>query len=185
MKITHVETYPVWGGSRNWLFVTVDTDEGIWGVGESNLTSRELAVIGFVDHLKPLLIGQDASRIEHLWQVMFRGGFFPADRVGASAIAAIDTALWDIAGKALGVPVYQLLGGLVRDKVICYPHNRGEDGSVEALVESCRRTAALGYRFVRWGLPSAGDVLEPGQAVRLTLRQFEAVRKALGDEVEI
>ncbi len=167
MKITNVETYPVWNNHRNWLFVTVDTDEGIWGVGESNLTSREQAVMGFIEDVKPLLIGQDATRIEYLWQVLFRGGFFPADRVGASAIAAIDTALWDIAGKAHGVPVYQLLGGLVRDKVVCYPHNRGEDGSIEALVESCQQTVAQGYRFVRWGLPTVGDVLEPADAVRL------------------
>jgi len=185
MKITNIECFPVWGGYRNWLFVVVDTDEGIWGVGESNLTSRELAVMGFVEHLTPLLVGQDPARIEYLWQVMFRGGFFPADRVGASAIAAIDTALWDIAGKALGVPVYRLLGGLVRDKVICYPHNRGEDGSIEGLVESCQRTVEQGYTFVRWGLPTAGDVLEPGAAVRTTLRQMEAVRLALGPEVEI
>lgn len=185
MQITAVETYPVFSGARNWLFVTVDTDAGVWGVGESNLTSREEAVVGFIDHLRPLLIGQDPSRIEYLWQVLFRGGFFPADRVGASAIAAIDTALWDIAGKTHGVPVHQLLGGLVRDKVACYPHNAGEDGSVDGLVESCHRTVEQGYRFVRWGLPAAGDVLDPGQAVRTVLRQCEAVRAALGDSVEI
>ena len=185
MKITAVETYPVFSTGRNWLFVTVETDEGIWGVGESNLTSREEAVIGFIEHLRPLLIGQDPARIEHLWQTMFRGGFFPADRVGASAISAIDIALWDISGKAHGVPVYQLLGGLVRDKVVCYPHNLGEDGNVEALVESGRQSTALGYRFVRWGLPTVGDVLEPRQAVRTALRQCEAVRAALGDEIEI
>jgi len=185
MKIADVTTYPVFNGSRTWLFVVVDTDEGIWGIGESNLTSRERAVMGFVDHVTPLLIGQDPSRIEHLWQVLFRGGFFPADRVGASAIAAIDTALWDIAGKTYGVPVYQLLGGLVRDKVICYPHNGPEDGSIETLIESCQRTSAQGYKFVRWALPQANDVLEPRQAVRVALRQCEAVRLALGDEVEM
>jgi L-alanine-DL-glutamate epimerase-like enolase superfamily enzyme len=160
MKITAIETYPVFD-QRNWLFVTVETDEGIWGVGESNLTSREEAVVGFVNHLRPLVLGQDPARIEYLWQMLFRGGFFPADRVGASAIAALDTALWDIAGKVRGVPVYQLMGGLVRDKVVCYPHNAGESGSVEELVESCSHTQALGYRFVRWGLPTDGDVLEP------------------------
>jgi galactonate dehydratase len=185
MKITAIETYPVFGGTRNWLFVTVETDEGLWGVGESNLTAREEAVIGFINHARPLLVGQDPARIEHLWQMLFRGGFFPADRVGASAIAAIDTALWDIAGQVHGVPVYQLLGGLVREKVACYPHNAGEDGSIEGLVESCRQSSALGYRFVRWGLPTAGNVLEPRQAVRTALRQCEAVRTALGDEIEI
>ena len=125
MKITNIETYPVWGGSRNFLFVVVDTDEGISGVGEAGITGRELAVIGAIEHFKPLLIGQDPLRIEHLWQVLFRGGFFPAQRILASAISAIDIALWDIKGKALGVPIYELLGGRVRDKVVCYPHNVG------------------------------------------------------------
>src|SRR5207302_5693713 len=115
MKITRIETLPVFNGARNNLFVIVDTDDGISGVGESGLSGRELAVIGAIEHFKPLLIGQDATRIEHIWQVLFRGGFFPANRVLGSAISAIDIALWDIQGKALDVPVFQLLGGLARD----------------------------------------------------------------------
>ncbi len=83
------------------------------------------------------------------------------------------------------MPLYQLLGGLVRDRVICYPHNAGTAGDIETLVESCRRTLAQGYKFVRWDLPAEGDVLEPRQAVRTLLRQCEAVRVALGDTVEI
>ena len=85
MKITAVECFPVYNGSRNNLFVVVDTDEGISGVGESGLTGRELAVMGAIEHFKPLLIGQDAGRIEHLWQMLFRGGFFPAHRVHRAA----------------------------------------------------------------------------------------------------
>src|SRR2546428_7047415 len=122
MKITRIETFPVFNGARNNLFVTVDTDEGISGVGESGLSNRELAVIGAVEHFKPLLIGQDATRIEHIWQTLFRGGVFPANRVLCSAISAIGIALWGIQGKTLGVPVYPPLGGLARDKVGCYPH---------------------------------------------------------------
>ena len=74
MKITDIQTYPDFNGSRNNLFVTVDTDAGISGVGESGLSSRELAVIGAIEHFKPQLIGQDAGRIEYLWQILFRGG---------------------------------------------------------------------------------------------------------------
>ncbi len=81
MKITNVEAFPVWGGFRNFLFVVVDTDEGIYGVGEAGLTGRELAVMGAIEHFKPLLIGQDPARIEHIWQMLFRGGFFPAQRI--------------------------------------------------------------------------------------------------------
>ena len=123
MKITNIEAYPVTDGFASHLFVVVDTDEGIYGVGESGLTGRAKSVIGAIEHFKPLLIGQDPFRIEHLWQCMYRGGFFPAKLILSSAASAIDIALWDIKGKALGVPVYELLGGLARDKVVCYPHN--------------------------------------------------------------
>jgi L-alanine-DL-glutamate epimerase-like enolase superfamily enzyme len=188
MKITAIEAFPVYNGARNNLFVTVDTDEGISGVGESGLSGRELAVMGGIEHFKPLLIGQDASRIEHIWQTLFRGGFFPANRVLCSAISAIDIALWDIQGKALGVPVYRLLGGLVRDKVVCYPHAQipGEGDDVQGLVENCRRHVEEGWKFLRWGLPQQdGNVLEPRLAVRTALKQLEAVRQAVGDDIEL
>ena len=183
MKITNVEALPVWGGTRNYLFVVVDTDEGISGVGESGLTWRELAVAGVVEHLKPLLIGQDANRIEHLWQVMTRGDFFPGDRLNNSAVAAIDIALWDIQGKARGVPVYQLLGGLVRDRVVCYPHTTG--ASLGELVDDCRRHVAEGWKFVRLSQPAEDGHLEPSASNLQALHAWEAVREAVGDEVEI
>jgi galactonate dehydratase len=185
MKITNIETYPVWGGARNFLFVVVDTDEGISGVGEAGITGRELAVIGAIEHFKPLLIGQDAGRIEHLWQMLFRGGFFPAQRIQTAAISAIDIALWDIKGKLLGVPIYELLGGRVRDKVVCYPHNVGHAKEIAPLVESCLQTKQEGWKFVRWGLPEEDGVLEPRRAVLTAIEQFRAVREAIGDEIEI
>ena len=186
MKITNVEAFPVWGDRRNYLFVAVDTDEGISGVGEAGLTGREQAVTGALEHLKPLLLGQDANRIEHIWQMLFRGGFFPANKVISSAISAIDIALWDIQGKARRVPVYQLLGGLVRDRVVCYPHNTSVGLGTEELVESCLQTVSEGWKFVRWGLPQEeGGILEPRRSVLAALEQFEAVREAVGEEVEI
>src|SRR6478672_8695038 len=190
MKITNIEAYPVWGGARNFLFVVVDTDEGLNGVGEAGLTGRELAVMGAIEHFKPMLIGQDPFRIEHIWQLLFRGGFFPAERVISSAISAIDIALWDIKGKALNVPIYELLGGLVRDKVVCYPHNGGagaeDGGDITPLVESCLKSKEEGWKFVRWGLPhQKNNILNPRQSVRLALKQFQAVREAVGDDIEI
>ena len=174
MKITNIETYPVWGGFRNFLFIVVDTDEGIYGVGEAGITGRELAVVGAIEHFKPLLIGQDPARIEHLWQLLYRGGFFPAQRILTSAISAIDIALWDIKGKALGVPISDLLGGRVRDRVVCYPHNIGHSKEVAPLVESCLQTKEQGWKFVRWGLPEDGSILEPRTAVATAIRQFQA-----------
>ena len=185
MKITGIETFKVWNGSRNFLFVVVDTDEGIYGVGESGITSREHAVEGAIRHFAEILEGEDPFRIEHLWQVMFRGGFFPAQRILASAISAIDIALWDIKGKALDVPVHELLGGRVRDRVICYPHNAGHAMEIEPLVESCLASKEEGWKFVRFGLPQDGAILEPRPAVLASIAQMEAVREAVGDEIEI
>jgi L-alanine-DL-glutamate epimerase-like enolase superfamily enzyme len=185
MKITNVEPLPVTEDGRSCLFVVVDTDEGIFGVGESGLGGRHQAVIGAIEHLKPMLIGQDPFRIGHLWQLMWRGGFFPAKLILSSAISAIDIALWDLKGKALGVPVYELLGGRHRDKVVCYPHNRGDSVDVTPLIESCLQTTEEGWKFVRFSIPYAGDILEPRQSVRMAIKQFQAVREAVGDDIEI
>ncbi|TAK20711.1 MAG: galactonate dehydratase [Chloroflexota bacterium] len=183
MKITNVEPFLVWGGNRNYTFVVVDTDAGISGVGEAGLTWKEQAVAGTVEHLKQFLIGQGADRIEFLWQSMSRGGFFPPGAIGNSAIAAIDIALWDIQGKARGVPVYQLLGGLVRDRVVCYPHTVG--AIREELVEDCRRHVAEGWQFVRISVGARDGIMEPRVAVRACLDDFAAIREAIGDDVEI
>ena len=183
MKITAVKPFVAQSGH---FFVKVETDEGLYGLGEGGLKRRGSAVAEVVRSFTPDLIGQDPSRIEHLWQVMFRGGFFPGGVVQSAAVSAVDIALWDLRGKALGVPVYDLLGGRTRDKVVCYPHN-GERHRIEGLVESCQKTWDDGWRFVRWGLcdPAGSEVLEPARAVRFGIEQVKAVREALGDEVEI
>ena len=185
MKITNIEAYPVLNNTWHFVFVVVDTDEGIYGVGEAGSPGREQALIGLIEHFKPLLIGQDPSRIEHIWQSLFRGFFFPAQRLESAAISAIDMALWDIKGKALGVPVYDLMGGRVRDKVVCYPHNLGHQMEIAPLVESCLETKEAGWKFVRFGVPSEGDFLEPRPVVLTSIKQIQAVREAVGDEIEI
>jgi L-alanine-DL-glutamate epimerase-like enolase superfamily enzyme len=186
LKISNIEVYPVTEAGRSHVFVVVDTDEGIYGVGEAGLVGRSQAIAGAVEHFKPLLIGEDPFRIEHIWQLLFRGGFFPAESLLSSTIAAIDIALWDIKGKALNVPVYELLGGRVRDKVACYPHNVGHDEEIAPLVESCLATKEAGWKFVRFGLSEQKDgILEPRRAVLAAIRQFQAVREAVGEEIGI
>lgn len=108
MKITELKVFPV----HNWVFVKLETDEGVYGIGEASLGGRNRAVVEALRaHLRPLLIGQDATRIEHIWQDIFRGTFWRGGPVLQSALAGIDIALWDLNGKALGVPVHRLLGG--------------------------------------------------------------------------
>ena len=183
MKISDIKVYLA-REQRTYCFVVIETDEGISGLGEAGLTGRELAVQGAIEHFKPLLIGQDPFRIEHIWQLLFRGGFFPAQRILTSAIAAIDIALWDIKGKALGVPVYELLGGRVRDRALVYNHNVG--ATVEELVACCQRSMDEGWLVLRWGLTHfPGDILEPEAAARQAIDEFEALRLALGDEIKL
>ena len=182
MKISAVKPVIV-GDQRNFFFVVVETDEGLRGVGEGGVTWREQAMAGFVDALRPSLLGEDPFRTEHLWQVMLRCGFFPASRVGAAAMSAIDIALWDIKAQALGVPLYQLLGGQVRDRVVCYPHVEGE--TTEALVADAQQKVSEGWKFVRFNFPSDGEILDPRTAVRQGIDQFAAVREAVGPEIEM
>ena len=182
MKITAIKPFVLPGG----VFVKVETDEGIYGMGEGGMKRRGQAIAEVLRSMEPDLIGQDPFRIEHLWQVMYRGGFFPGGGVQSCAVSAVDIALWDIKGKALGVPVYELLGGRVRDKVVCYPHN-GDPRKIDDLVASCRRTWEAGFKFCRWGLvdPKGEELLEPSRAVRYGIEQVKAVRQQLGEEIEI
>ena len=125
MKISAIGTRVVNATMRNWVFVKVETDEGITGWGEASLEWKTRGVVGCVDDLAPLVVGQDPRRIEHLYQVMYRHSFFRMGVVGMSALSGIEQACWDIWGKSLGVPVYQLLGGVVRDSVRMYDHVGG------------------------------------------------------------
>src|SRR3954447_3328834 len=186
MKITGVEVFTIPDRGDSMMLVAVDTDADIYGLGEVGIRTRQEAARGALRHLGDLLLGQDATRIEHLWQLMSRSGFFPADRFLSSAVAAVDVALWDIAGKALGVPVHRLLGGKVRDWVPCYAHVPGEDGPLDDFVASCRELAAAGWGHLRSAVPTpASPVVEPRQSVLATLERFHAARDAVGNEVEL
>lgn len=126
MKITAVRPYLMRAVERNWLFVKVETDSGLHGWGEASLELKERTVAQAITDLEPFLIGQDPTRIEHLWQMLYRHGFWRGGVVILSAISGIDQALWDLTGKAYGVPVYKLLGGAVRDRIRLYTHGGPE-----------------------------------------------------------
>src|SRR5215510_10274275 len=133
---------------RNFVTLKLTTEDGISGLGDATLNGRELAVASYLqDHVIPLLIGRDARRIEDTWHYLYKGAYWRRGPVTMTAISAVDTALWDIKGKALGVPVYELLGGQARDAVMVYGHANGVDvdGAVRAVADYVQQ----GYRAVR------------------------------------
>src|SRR4051812_1494887 len=132
MRISDVSIVRVPDAGGTAMLVIVDTDEGIAGLGEVGIRTRQDAVAGALVDLRPLLMGADAMRTEHLWQLLSRAGFFPADGGVSAAVAAVDSALWDIKGRALGVPVHVVLGGAGRERVPCYTHVGPEDGDTGA-----------------------------------------------------
>ena len=186
MKITDIKTYPAWVGQRNQMIVKVETDEGLHGWGESGLSGRELAVTGAVNHYREFLIGRDPLRMGALWQEMYRSQYFEGGRVLTAAISAIDIALYDIAGKALNVPVYQLLGGKQRDLVPCFASTGGS--TKEELIENVQLLVDLGWPAIRAGRSPARDegepdyIFEPRESLGITAQWLTAVREAIGPE---
>ncbi|MBI1256998.1 MAG: mandelate racemase/muconate lactonizing enzyme family protein [Chloroflexi bacterium] len=183
MKITDVKVFPVWVGSRNQLLVKVETDGGVYGWGESGLSGRELAVIGAVNHYREWLIGRDPARIGALWQEMYRSQYFEGGRVLAAAISAIDIALHDLNAKALGVPVYQLLGGKQRDSIPCFATTDASDQA--RLIENVKLLVASGWNVIRTGVPYLGheghpNLFEPRESIGIAALWLTRVREAVG-----
>ena len=185
MQIADVWLTAVPGPGQDMLLVVVETDDGGQGVGEIGVRTSAGVSRAVLKHLQDVLIGADVSRIEHLWQVLSRGDFFPADRSAAGVISAVDIALWDIRGKTFDVPLYELIGGRVRDYVTCYTHVHPEGHDTDVVVDNSRRLVAEGWRHLRLVVPAAGDVLEPRQAMRVAIEQFHAVRDAVGNDIEL
>ena len=133
---------------RNFVTLKLLTEDGIYGLGDATLNGRELAVASYLsEHVVPLLIGRDARRIEDTWHYLYKGAYWRRGPVTLSAIAAVDTALWDLRAKSLNVPLYQLLGGASREGVLVYGHASGND--VEETVKAVRHYVELGYKAVR------------------------------------
>jgi mannonate dehydratase len=133
---------------RNFVTLKIVTDQGVYGIGDATLNGRELAVVSYLrDHVCPLLIGRDARRTEDIWQLLYRGAYWRRGPVTMRAIAAVDVALWDIKGKALGAPVYDLLGGKSRDGVLVYGHANGAD--IEHTIDEVARYIDMGYHAIR------------------------------------
>lgn len=193
---------------RNFVTLKIETDQGVYGIGDATLNGRELAVASYLtDHVIPCLIGRDAHQIEDIWQYLYRGAYWRGGPVGMCAIAAVDVALWDIKGKLAGLPVYQLLGGRCRSGVMVYGHANGD--SIDETVSAAAEYKALGYRAIRLqcGVPGLSSTYgvskdklfyEPADAdlptenewsteayLRVVPKLFAQARETLGEDVHL
>ena len=193
---------------RNFVTLKIVTDEGIYGVGDATLNGREMAVAAYLEeHVVPCLIGHDPAQTEDIWQYLYRGAYWRRGPVTMSAIAAVDMALWDIKGKALNTPVYNLLGGKSREGVLVYAHANGED--IAATIDDVQKHVGMGYLAVRaqsgvpgvassYGVPKCGKAYEPAERglpseslwsteryLNFAPKLFKAVREACGEDLHL
>ncbi|MGE0606633.1 MAG: galactonate dehydratase [Pirellulales bacterium] len=196
MKITAVETHVCHARMRNWIFVKVRTDQdGLWGWGEATLEWCTRAVVGAVEDIAQLIVGEDPTRIEYLWQMMFRQHFWHGgDVVRATAISGIDLALWDILGKIHGVPCHKLWGGPVRDYIRTYSHLGG--GKMEDFYDTdpadAKRFGELAIQAVEDGFTAFKTMAVPEtmpieglRPVKYAEACVRAMRDAVGDDIDI
>ncbi|WP_049720992.1 mandelate racemase/muconate lactonizing enzyme family protein [Gilvimarinus polysaccharolyticus] len=186
MKIKKIKSYSAWVGFRNVCLVKVETDAGIYGWGEAGLSGREQAVMGAVAHFEQFLKGQDPCDISALWQQMYRGAYFEGGRVLAAAIAAIDVALHDIKGKALGVPVYQLLGGKQRERIPLFATSTAAFN--EGFIDDVLRLKDEGWNVIRattgeHGHPQQSTIFDPRDSIAKSAHWLTLAREALGSSI--
>ncbi|RYY04547.1 MAG: D-galactonate dehydratase family protein [Gammaproteobacteria bacterium] len=193
---------------RNFVTLKIVTDQGIYGIGDATLNGREQAVVAYLeDYLVPALIGRDPQQIEDIWQFFYRGGYWRRGPVGMTALAAIDVALWDIKAKAANMPLYQLLGGRSRDRILAYTHANGKD--LESTLQAVEKAKAKGYKAIRvqsgipgiaktYGVSTSQKNYEPADAdlpstevwstekyLNFVPELFAAVRKEFGNEIHL
>lgn len=197
MKITRIKTFPL-HATRDTFVVKVETDEGIYGLGEGGMSSRELAQEAAVKHFSQFLVGMDPFRIEHIWQKCYRSNYHEGGRVLTGAISAIDIALWDIMGKKLGLPVYQLLGGACRERVYGFKSTRSvmDPGCLaeaqEAIAEGwpCLRLGPAqpmpGWaKSLHAADPDRANMFEPRAAIAATAHHFAEIWSKLDKSIPL
>jgi mannonate dehydratase len=193
---------------RNFVTLKIETDEGIYGLGDATLNGRELAVASYLeDHVIPCILNRDPFQTEDIWQYLYRGAYWRRGPVTMSAIGAVDMALWDVKGKALNTPVYNLLGGRSREGVLVYAHAHGED--IDAALNDVAHHVELGYLAIRvqsgipgldatYGVPKGGQAYEPAERglpsesrwstekyLRHVPQLFARVREQFGEDLHL
>jgi galactonate dehydratase len=179
MKITEITTYIMASPGRDYVFIKVSTDEGLYGWGEGTLEMKQGTVVAAVRDLEGFLLGEDPTRVDYLWQRMYRQGFWRGGVAILSAISGLEQALWDITGKAYGQPVYKLLGGAVRDYIPCYTHCGDPERAQQLMGE--------GWRAFKSGPAgrSGNGVVNEAEIPGRTAQAFAQLRQACGDVVDL
>lgn len=180
MKIREIELFTV---PPRWLFVKISTDDGLSGWGEPIVEGRAATVRAAVEELGDYLIGQNAGNIEDLWQVMHRGGFYRGGAVLSSAISGIEQALWDIKGKRLGLPIYELLGGAVREKMRMYAWIGGDKPA--DIAEAAQRQRAAGYTAVKMNATAEMNWIDSHRKIQDVADRLAALRDAVGFDLDV
>lgn len=183
MKITRLETFPV---RPRWLFLKIHTDSGLVGLGEPILEGRALTVAQAVAELEPYLIGQDPTRVVHHWQAMYKHAFYRGGPILTSALSGVEHALWDLTGKAVGLPVYRLLGGPLRDRIRVY-RGVGSSGDLDEVVANAKALVNQGFTALKTG-PAGGRparIVETPGFVEEVVRRFGVLRDAVGPHVDV
>ena len=184
MKIRAITPLFADGGHRIFVFVKIETDvPGLIGWGEASLEAKPRAVAGCIEDMAPMIVGEDPRRVEFLWQILTRSAFWRQGIIGMTAISGIDQALWDIKGKELGRPVYELLGGPVRDKVRMYTHFGG--ASVNDAVESALSKVEKGWTAIKTVPIPITNIVDGPAKVKAAAEKLAAIREAVGDDVDI
>ncbi len=193
---------------RNFVTLKIETDEGLYGIGDATLNGREKSVVSYLeDYVLPALLGKDPQRIEDIWQFLYRGAYWRRGPVGMTTIAAVDTALWDIKAKAANMPLYQLLGGRSRDRILVYAHANGKN--LSQTLEAVGQAIDQGYKAIRvqcgipgvastYGVPKIGDRYEPADSdlpsesiwstekyLNFAPTLFKAVRDQFGEDIHL
>ena len=184
MKITEIKPFAVWVGRRNQMLVKIETDEGIYGWGESGFSGRELGVKGIIEHYREFLLGKDPMSRGALWQEMYRSQYFEGGRTLTAAISAIDIALHDIVGKKLGVPVYDLLGGKHRNKVPVFATTEGPYGP--EMIKQAKEFMDMGINAFRLSYDNMdiqnGGLFEPRESIANSSKWLIKAREELGNQ---
>jgi galactonate dehydratase len=184
MKITGLKTFVANAERTNFVFVKISTDDGIDGVGEGTLEWKTQTVVAAINELERVLVGRDPFAVDAIVEQLHRDSYWRTGAVFRTALGAIEAALLDIKGKALGVPVYELLGGKFRDRVACYA-NHWFQGAVtpDDYAKAARQAVALGYRALKWDPFDVADLEMSRAQRRATLTIVEAVRDAVGPDI--